>query len=290
MEILQEAVNKPVEKEDVSACLMRADDGAWIGNYRGFVLKTAFQPIFRFIGGKLRPIAFEGLLRPQKDDTLMLPGAFFNQLDADEISLVEAISRTLHVRNAASLPVQARQLFLNFDPAALASKSTFEKMVDDLGTELRASDIMPNACVCEIIESAARNKDDLRYFVYTLRARGYHIAVDDFGAQSSNMERIKDLTPDIVKLDGPMVKTLMDSPDGYRQLKELIAHFKELRIQVVAEGLEASWQIEMAESAGAHMVQGFAAAIPRIAPADFSEWFQGTKGFPMPSFGRPAAR
>lgn len=290
MNILQNAINKPVDKRDVSACLMRGDDGAWIGNYRGYTLKTAFQPIFKFIGGKLRPIAFEGLLRPQMGETFMLPGAFFNQVESEEAGLVEAISRTLHVRNAASLPAQARQLFLNFDPSALASKSTFEKMVDDLGTELRASDIMPSACVCEIIESAANSKDDLNYFVYTLRARGYHIAVDDFGAHSSNMERIADLTPDIVKLDGPMVKKLMENPEGYKQLKILIAQFKELRIQVVAEGLEAQWQIEMAESAGADMVQGFAAAIPRLAPAHFAEWFEGTKTYPMPSLGYPVAR
>lgn len=290
MDILQNSANKSVEKEEVSACLMRADDGSWVGNYRGYVLKSAFQPIFRFIGGKLRPVAFEGLLRPQIGETPILPGAFFGKLEGDQVGLVEAVARTLHVRNAASLPAQARHLFLNFDPAALSSKSTFEKMIDDLGTELRASDIMPSACVCEIIESAAKSKEDLNYFVYSLRARGYHIAVDDFGAESSNMERIADLTPDIVKLDGPMVKKLMDTPDGYKQLKSLIAHFKELRIQVVAEGLEALWQIEMAENAGAEMVQGFAAAMPRLVPADFSEWFQGTKTYPMPSFGYPVAR
>lgn len=276
-------------KSEISDRLFRLDDGSWAGRYSDMVLKTAFQPIFKFQAGKLRPVAFEGLLRPFTADAPMLTGAFFKSIAPQDIGLVESISRTLHVRNAAKLNAKARRLFVNFDPSALSSKSTFEALLDDLGAELRVSDLTSADCVCEITEHAAKSEDDLKFFVYALRARGYLIAVDDFGADSSDMDRIAALTPDIVKIDGPMAKELMNSPEGFKQLKALIESFHQLRINTVVEGLEEMWQIEMAEAAKVDMVQGFAAAVPRILPNNFDEWFEDDELKPSIIPSRPAS-
>lgn len=262
-----------LQKSGNECPLQRQSDGSWIAQYDTFTLKTALQPIFRFMQGKLRPIAFEGLLRPFMNETPVLTGSFLQAISNYDQLHVETTARTLHVRNASQLPQSARKLFLNFDPSLIEPKSAFESILQDLGTELRISGLSPADCVCEITEKAARSREHLNYFVYALRARGYKIAVDDFGSQSSDMARIEQLTPDIVKFDGALVKSLMDHSAGLTELKSLIAHFQSLRIDVVLEGLEEMWQVEMAEAAGAEMIQGFAAAVPRIAPADFSEWF-----------------
>ena len=49
-----------------------------------------------------------------------------------------------------------------------------------------------------------------------MRARGYRIAVDDFGAQASRLQRVAALAPDIVKFDGALVKRLMATEAGVR--------------------------------------------------------------------------
>lgn len=269
--------------------LKRQADGSWIAEYGNFTLKSALQPIFRFINGKLRPVAFEGLLRPIIDDTSALTGPFLQAISRDDQLHVETLARTLHVRNASNLPQVARRLFLNFDPSLIGPKSSLENILQDLGTELRVSGLSPTHCVCEITENAAQSREYLNYFVYALRARGYKIAVDDFGSQSSDLARIELLTPDLVKFDGPMIKDMMEHASGLTELKKLIEHFHSLRIDVVLEGLEEMWQIEMAEAAGADMVQGFAAAVPRLAPADFSEWFENDKETKLrPLLSKPA--
>lgn len=262
------------ETNEKASPFVRHSDGSWTAEYGKFTLKTALQPIFRFINGKLRPVAFEGLLRPIIDETSVLTAPFLQAISGEDQLHVETLARTLHVRNAANLPQVAQRLFLNFDPSLIEPKSAFESILHDLGAELRVSGLSPAQCVCEITEKAAQSRENLNYFVYALRARGYKIAVDDFGSQSSDMARIEQLTPDLVKFDGPMIKDMMDHAPGLTELKKLIKYFHELRIDVVLEGLEEMWQIEMAEAAGADMVQGFAAAIPRLAPADFSEWFK----------------
>lgn len=262
------------QTQDNQGPLKRQADGSWIAEYKNFTLKTALQPIFRFTNGKLRPVAFEGLLRPIIDETSVLTGPFLQAVSSDDQLHVETLARTLHIRNASNLPQVAQRLFLNFDPSLIEPKSILENILKDLGTELRVSGLSPTQCVCEITEKAAQSREHLSYFVYALRSRGYKIAVDDFGSESSNMARIEQLTPDIVKFDGVLIKDMMEHASGLTELKKLIRHFHSLRIDVVLEGLEEMWQIEMAEAAGADMVQGFAAAVPRLAPANFSEWFK----------------
>ena len=277
------------ETIDNDAPYKRHSDGSWTAEYSDFTLQSALQPIFRFINGKLRPVAFEGLLRPTLDETSVLTGSFLQAISRDDQLHVETIARTLHVRNSSNLPQSAKRLFLNFDPSLIEPSSAFEQILQDLGTELRVSGFSPAECVCEITEKAAQSREQLSYFVYALRARGYKIAVDDFGSESSDMARIQQLTPDIVKFDGGMIKEMMEHASGLTELKKLIEHFHTLRIDVVLEGLEEMWQIEMAEAAGADMVQGFAAAVPRLAPADFSEWFQNDQGTKLrPLLSKPA--
>lgn len=277
------------ETKQYDAPLKRQSDGSWVAEYGKFTLKTALQPIFRFTNGKLRPVAFEGLLRPILDETSVLTGPFLQAISRDDQLHVETIARTLHIRNASNLPQVARRLFLNFDPSLIEPVSSLETILQDLGTELRVSGLSPTNCVCEITEKAAQSREQLNYFVYALRARGYRIAVDDFGSESSDMARIEQLTPDIVKFDGVMIKEMMERATGLGEIKKLIEHFHALRIDVVLEGLEEMWQIEMAEAAGADLVQGFAAAVPRIAPADFSEWFQdSTESKLRPLLSKPA--
>lgn len=264
-------------------------DGSWVAEYGDFTLKSAMQPIFQFQNGQLRPVAFEALLRPQLEDTAVITPMFLDAISDADTHHIETLARTMHVRNAATLPEQARRLFLNFAPTALASDGIFDQMLDDLGRELVKAGMNPTQCICEITEQAAPSRSDLNRFVYALRARGYIIAVDDFGTDHANMERIEALTPDIVKIDGGLVRHLMATPEGYSELKELVAKLRGLRINTVLEGIEEIWQIEMAESAGSEMVQGFAAAVPRIAPANFDEWFKDQEELqlrPLPS--RPA--
>ena len=48
----------------------------------------------------------------------------------------------------------------------------------------------------------------IKNFIHTVKAKGIQIAIDDFGAGYSNFERILDFEPDIVKIDGSLVKNI----------------------------------------------------------------------------------
>lgn len=250
----------------------KASDGTWVSDQNGLTLRSAFQPLFAVRNSTLVPVAAEGLIRVFDMSERVSTGTFLKAASGKKREEVEALTRTMHIRNAQLLHPMMRRLFINFDPSVLGSPARFETTMNEIGKELLRAKIAPGNVVCEITEQKTMDISALKNFVYLLRARGYLVAIDDFGAQSSNAERVAALTPDIVKLDGYMVQEMMATPSGFLSLKQLIDEFRQQRIQVVLEGLEKSWQLILATKTQADFFQGFALAVPRIAPARFPEW------------------
>jgi EAL domain-containing protein (putative c-di-GMP-specific phosphodiesterase class I) len=235
-------------------------------------LRTAFQPIFRFEAGRLVPVACEALLRASNGETPVLTEAWFSSLTREQFRAIEPELRRLHIRSARHLPSSLRRLFLNFDPRIPESRTDFEHALRDLADELRAAGISSNDIVCEITEAETESAEALTHFAYELRARGYVIAVDDFGAHASRLARVAALAPDLVKFDGKLVKRLLSTRSGAATLATLTGQFRKDGIHSVFEGLEALWEIGAAESAGASMVQGFVVAAPRLAGPELAAW------------------
>ncbi|WP_306117691.1 MULTISPECIES: EAL domain-containing protein [unclassified Roseitalea] len=234
------------------------------------VLQSAFQPVFRCRRDRMEPVAFEALARPFRGASPLPPERYFDDLERERLGAIEQVVRHIHVRNAAHLPRGARRLFLNFHPSAFESPARIEQDLRLLGADLRAIGISPADLVCEITEQQEHAEEALKDVVYLLRARGYRIAVDDFGAGFADPGRVARLTPDIVKVDGALVRRHLATPEGCVELGRLVEAFGRDGIQCVLEGLETLEQVERARRTGAHFLQGFALAPPQLAPGEFA--------------------
>ncbi len=242
-----------------------------------FLLRSAFQPLFRFRNGKLAIAGVEGLIRPMLNGAPVMPGSFFRSIERHELRMVETLCRTLHILNATKFRRDRIKLFLNFDPSALADKARFAETLSGIGADLRAAGLKPSSVVCEITEHRASSEADLKHFVYLLRAEGYQVAIDDFGAKSSDLGRVEALTPDIVKFDGRWATRLMDTRAGYGLLKLMVTWFADRGIPSVIEGVETRWQLELSEACGAAYVQGFGLARPQTVPVDFRAFLDSAR-------------
>lgn len=89
-----------------------------------------------------------------------------------------------------------------------------------------------------------------------------HLVVDDLGAGFSNLKRIADLEPELVKLDRNLVTGLASSVRQQRLLKAIVRMCEDLGARVVAEGIETVDEYLAARDAGAHFGQGFLLARP----------------------------
>ena len=255
----------PVSLSIGLAQIVRQDDGTVTGIWGLYALKSAFQPIFAFDAGKLSVAAFEGLIRPFRDGEAWTPSAFFNIVPAAERLHVETLTRTLHLLNAAScLPPEA-SIFVNFDPSVFTERAVADAALRDMRLVLQEAGIDPRRVVCEVTEQKAGSEEALFVFVAALRGNGFRVAVDDYGAQDSDMNRIRELHPDIVKFDARWITRLMESGPGYALLSTMVSTFAAQGIHTVFEGIEESWQLELAEKAGVSMVQGYVLARPELA-------------------------
>lgn len=251
------------------AHIIRHDDGTASGVWGVYTLQSAFQPIFAFKEGKLSVAAFEGLIRPFRDGEPQPPMSFFNTFPAADRLHVEALTRTLHLLNAGACLPQDASIFINFDPSVFTDRGIADRALREMRLVLNEVGIDPHRVVCEVTEQKSASQETLYDFVEALRGNGFRIAVDDYGAEESDINRVKELRPDIVKFDAQWIMQLMDSGAGFALLKAMVASFEEQGIRTVFEGIEEGWQLELAEKSGASMVQGFTLARPELAPTSF---------------------
>ncbi len=252
------------------AHIVRQEDGTSAGVWAGYILKTAFQPIFAFADGKLSVAAFEGLLRPFREGEPVSPGAFFASVAAADRLHVETLSRTIHLLNAGACLDPSTSIFVNFDPSLFCERSVADNALREMRLVLHEADIDPRRVVCELTEQKTSSDSELYMFVQALRAHGFRIAVDDYGAEESGIQRINELKPDIVKFDAHWISRLMTSGPGVALLSTMVSQFRARGIETVFEGIEENWQLELAEQSGASMVQGFVLARPELAPTSFA--------------------
>ncbi|MDI6027103.1 EAL domain-containing protein [Corticibacterium sp. UT-5YL-CI-8] len=251
------------------AHIIRQDDGSSVGVWGEYVLHSAFQPIFAFKDDRLAVIAFEGLMRPFHGEEALSPYEFLQRIAPRDRLDIETLTRNLHLVNAAAfLPVEA-DIFVNFNPALFTNQIVVEQAMHDMRSVLEIAGIAPARLVCEVTEQKSGSREALRQLVEALRKRGFRIAVDDYGSDESDMNRIRELRPDIIKFDGRWINRLMDSSAGYGLLTTLVTNFEAKGIRTVFEGIEQGWQIELTEKAGVSMMQGFALARPQIVPDVF---------------------
>jgi EAL domain-containing protein (putative c-di-GMP-specific phosphodiesterase class I) len=268
------------------AHIIRHDDGTSTGVWGIYTLQSAFQPIFAFKEGKLSVVAFEGLIRPFRDGEPQSPVSFFGTCPAGDRLHIEALTRTLHLLNAGACLPQEASIFINFDPSVFTDRGIADKALRDMRLVLHEAGIDPPRIVCEVTEQKSASQEALYEFVEALRANGFRIAVDDFGADESDIHRIKELKPDIVKFDAHWITHLMESGAGFALLTAMVEGFETQGIHTVFEGLEESWQLELAERSGASMVQGYVLARPELAPTSFRAF---DKGAPPPAAGESKA-
>lgn len=129
----------------------------------------------------------------------------------------------------------------------------------------------------EITESAAFTHYDLCISVLkdVCARSGVHLVVDDYGAGHSNLARILDLNPEIVKLDGALIRGIDKDPRRQMMVRHMVALCIDLGAKVVAECIETVEELKAVADQGVHLAQGYVLARP---------------AFPIPSFDFPLTR
>ncbi|MEG1993845.1 MAG: EAL domain-containing protein, partial [Oscillospiraceae bacterium] len=95
-----------------------------------------------------------------------------------------------------------------------------------------------------------------------LKARGYCLSMDDFGSEYSSLSLLQSIPIDVLKLDRSFFNETTNSIKGKVVIKAVVQMAKELKIKVVAEGVEYEEQVDFLKEIGCDMAQGFYYAKP----------------------------
>lgn len=248
------------------------EDGTYTAVWGPFLLKSGFQPIFRMSTNPARIGAFEALCRPFRSGVPSSPGVFFPLVPKDEGYLVELQTRAVHVLNAPSVLADREWLFLNFDPSMFTSRGAIEDALNILQETMAIAGFDRKRIVCEVTEHKT-DEANLLALVGAMRDRGFKIAVDDYGADDSDLDRVRKLLPDILKFDAYWITRLMDQGSaGADLLKEMVGKFRDQGIITLFEGIEHGWQLDLAVDCHVDFVQGYVLAKPQTVPTNFHDF------------------
>jgi len=168
-----------------------------------FRLRSHFQPIFSL--AHRRPVGYEGLVRVTREG-----GENVAPLDllrgtphGEARTALDRRCRSLHVRNFQRLGATHSWLFLNVDPYVAAEGRKFGAFFAQM---LESSGFPAHRVAIELVETPHEDEESLCAAIEYYRELGCLIVIDDFGAGSSNFDRIWRLKPDIVKIDREMTR------------------------------------------------------------------------------------
>lgn len=115
----------------------------------------------------------------------------------------------------------------------------------------------------EITESIfIKDHEELIHTVYHLRELGFLVSIDDFGSGFSALNLLKDLAVDTVKLDKQFLQVSSNTLRGKKVIRNVIALCRDLKLDVVTEGIETQEHVDFIISCGCLIAQGFYYAKP----------------------------
>jgi len=116
----------------------------------------------------------------------------------------------------------------------------------------------PGRLMFEITESARmQDLSAANAFIQRLRNQGYPVCLDDFGAGAANFEYLTTLDVDIVKFDGPALRTARKAQKGQAFLKAFVGLCRDLGIATVAEMIDDESALKFVRECGLQYVQGY---------------------------------
>lgn len=222
-------------------------------------LTPFFQPIINVDSGL---IAYNEVLAriKNKKNNYISAGAIFSSTSLPTEKIISLDNQVRYKAFKKFRRYQGNaQLAINISPTWFSQHAPHLKLktyeVPTL-TMLNDCGIDPSKIIVELTEYEGDNAL-IKHFVNAYRDVGIKVAIDDFGTGFSQIERLLQIEPDILKLDMALFKRALVS--HYAQdLIEVFANFARKRgIKLIFEGIETAHQYDIAVSSGAEFIQGY---------------------------------
>ncbi len=217
----------------------------------------------------------EGVRTPDEFIPIFEKDGFISKLDFYMFEETCRIKKSWKGRVYANIPVSVNVSRLHL------FNQDFPTQIAEIADKY---EIPHNEIELEITESIyIKDTEELIQMTDKLRALGFSVSIDDFGSGFSALSLLKDLPVDTIKLDKGFLHSSANNPRGRQIIRSVIAMCRDLKIQVVTEGIETKEQIDFISSCSCQIAQGFYYAKP-LPLEEFEEYASMHKNDVIDSF------
>lgn len=227
-------------------------------------LSMSYQPLIDLRDGSL--MGFEALLRWNHSEIGPIPPNKFIPI-AEESGLIIPITRwileetTRQLSQWQSISHTTRDLIVSVNISGKHLSN--DDLIADVENALTRSGIDPHSLKLEITESAAM--DDPEHSINMLRRlkqTGVQLSIDDFGTGYSSLAYLHRLPFDTLKIDRSFVSSVGEKGENSEIIQTVIALAKNLKMRVIAEGIETESQYRILRNLGCDYGQGYLMSRP----------------------------
>ncbi|GAA58629.1 hypothetical protein P20652_0486 [Pseudoalteromonas sp. BSi20652] len=208
-----------------------------------------FQPIFDIDTNQI--VQYECLARMlTSTGEILKPDAFLNVITRSRMDglltrtiFSQCISRFRKTNVCWSLNITAQDML---DP------NLSEYIADELKRYPQPSNI-----TLELLETQAiANFSEVKAFIAKVKTRGVKVVIDDFGSGYSNISNVLKLEVDGIKLDGALIKQIVNDKDIYLFIEHIASFANQLGLQLIAESVENATIVTALKKADVTLMQG----------------------------------
>jgi len=236
---------------------------------KGDNLRLAFQPVVNAQTGEIE--FYEVLARLFDEDGKLMTAADFIPV-VEQMGLAPDFDR--HV-----LDLSIKELELSDTLRLAVNISGLTAALPDwpsyVQSKLEARPDIAQRIIIEITENAAvLDIAKIKCLVDSLRQMGSQVALDDFGAGSTSIRHLRDLSLAIMKIDRDLLNNILTSPEQQHLVRMLTSMAHGLGLRTVAEGIETEEVAQWLRDENTDMLQGYHLGRPSLD----RPWLDGEKG------------
>jgi diguanylate cyclase (GGDEF)-like protein/PAS domain S-box-containing protein len=173
-----------------------------------------------------------------------------------------------HAWRSAGLPVKA--MAVNVSGTQFQS----EDFLNGLSATLSETGLDPGYLELDVTESVLmRHPEHAAFILKTLRDRGVHVSIDNFGMGNTSLSSMQKLPLNALKIDRSLIRRITTDPDGATTVGAMISMGQSLNLRVIAEGVETAEDLQFLWEHDCDEAQGNFFSHP-VLPEQLASLFQ----------------
>ncbi len=227
-------------------------------------LSMHYQPIISLTDGSLT--GFEALLRWNHHKLGFVPPAKFIPI-AENTGLIIPITNWIlsetcrQIAEWQNLSFATKELMVSVNISGKHLSNTH--LINDVKKALGEANLSPSSLKLEITESAAmENAEQTIEILAVLKELGVQLSIDDFGTGYSSLSYLHRFPIDTLKVDRSFVNSVGENGEDFEILQTIVSLAKNLKMRVIAEGIETESQLNILKNLGCEYGQGYLMSKP----------------------------